>query len=77
MIWFWLFVPTLFVFAALDSWTDPSRERPHKQSLFTDIQIKPIKGAPGWSSISFKINDRQYRLDMEDEFAKDLEKRLQ
>lgn len=45
-------------------------------SIFTDIQIKPIKGTQGWSSISVKINDRQYRLDMEDEFAKELGKKL-
>lgn len=43
---------------------------------FTDIQVKPIKGAEGWSSVSFKLNDRNYRLDMEDEFAKELETRL-
>lgn len=48
-----------------------------KPCLFTNIQVKSIKGMEGWSSVSFKVNERQYRLDMEDAFAKELGKRLQ
>jgi len=44
--------------------------------FFNDVQVKPIKNVEGWSGISFTINERRYRLDMEDEFAQELAKRL-
>jgi hypothetical protein len=42
----------------------------------TDVQVKPIPNVEGWSAVSVKINDRTYRWDVEDEVAKELEKRL-
>lgn len=42
----------------------------------TDVVVKPIPNVEGWSSVSVKINDRQYRWDVENEIAKELEKRL-
>jgi hypothetical protein len=41
----------------------------------TDVQVKHIPNVEGWSAVSVKINDRMYRWDVENDVAKELEKR--
>lgn len=48
----------------------------NKPLPLSDVRVASIKGVDGWSSVSVKINEREYRWDVEDEVAKELEKRL-